>query len=83
MNMFFVLIYAFLALITLAALATPQAIATNFIPDANVGALVMIGSIAILMSALVIEIWLKTTPKEPSELQREITAAQKNKSPSP
>ncbi len=79
MKIFFITIYALLTLITLAALATPQAVAINFIPDADVGALVMIGSIAILMSALVIEIWRQTGPKPQSELQKEISAASKSK----
>lgn len=80
MKLIFVITYAFLTLVTLAALATPQAIAANILPNDYVGALVMIGSVAILMSALVIEIWRQTGPKAQSDLQEQANTASKNNS---
>lgn len=59
-NKLFKAAYAILAIITLAALATPPALAASILPDSNVGALIMIGAVGILMSVLVIEIWRQT-----------------------
>ncbi len=46
--------------LTAAAIATPPAIAANLMPNSNVGALMMILSVAVLMFVLVIEIWRHT-----------------------
>ncbi len=59
-NKLFKAAYSILAIVTLAALATPPALAANILPDTNVGALIMIGAVGILMSVLVIEIWRQT-----------------------
>ena len=56
----FKLIYASLGVLTILAIATPPAIAANLLPDSNTGAFIMVFAIALLMLALVFEIWRQT-----------------------
>ncbi len=53
-------IYTLLTLVTATAIAIPPAVATNILPDTTAGALVLIGSIALLLLTLVIEVWRQT-----------------------
>jgi len=75
----FHLAYVLLALITGAAIATPPASAANLLPNSNIGAMTMIGSVAILMLVLVVEIWRQTAKKTGPRLQAQIIATKKRR----
>ena len=75
----FKIVYVALATITLAAIATPPALAASLLPDSNVGALTMIGAVAILMSVLVIEIWRQTGKNTDQKLQRQMIRPNKKR----
>ncbi len=77
-NILFKVIYAALAVLTILAVATPPAIAANLLPDSNAGALIMVSAIALLMLALVFEIWRQTGKNTSPTLHKQIKPMGKN-----
>jgi len=55
-----------------AAVATPAAAAVNLIPNESAGALAIIVPVAILLTALIVEVWRLTTHKNVPVLERQI-----------
>ena len=71
--------YLILFAITGTSIAIPPAITANLLPNSNIGALTMIGSVAVLMLVLVVEIWRQTAKKTGPRLQAQMMAARKRR----